>query len=173
MTGTGFVETGNIKAYTPYIISMPNNPQYDSQWLLNGKVTFAASGVTVGKTDLLQEVTYKDRTFIPCFVEKGAAEGFYALNVNNDYETNNSGMTDGSRFVLNMRAVHPFEAYMTTASNAAPYIYVFDDMTTGIHLMVNGNWTKEEVVYDLQGRKLNAPSKKGVYIVNGKKLMIK
>ncbi len=173
LTGTGFVETGNIKAYTPYIISMPNNPQYDNQWLLNGKVTFAASGVTVGKTDQLQEVTYKDRTFVPNYVEKGTAGGFYALNVSNDYETNNSGMTDGSRFVLNMRAVHPFEAYMTTASNAAPYIDVFDDMSTGIHLMVNGNWTKEEVIYDLQGRKLNNPSKKGVYIINGKKKVIK
>ena len=173
LTGTGFVETGNIKAYTPYIISMPNNPQYDSQWLLNGKVTFAANSVTIDKTENLSQPTYQDRAFIPCFVEKGAAEGFYALNVSNDYETNNSGMTDGSRFVLNMRAVHPFEAYMTTASNAAPYIDVFDDMSTGIHLMVNGNWTKEEVVYDLQGRKLNNPSKKGVYIINGKKKIIR
>ena len=34
LTGTGFVEAGSIKAYTPYIISMPNNPQYDSQWIL-------------------------------------------------------------------------------------------------------------------------------------------
>ena len=122
----------------------------------------------------MQEGTYKDRTFIPCYVEKGAAEGFYALNVNNDYETNNSGMTDGSRFVLNMRAVHPFEAYMTTSSNAPEWsIGIFEDMTTGIQMMVDGRWTKEEVIYDLQGRKLNTPSKKGVYIVNGKKKIIK
>ena len=174
LTGTGFVETGSIKAYTPYIISMPNNPQYDSQWLLNGKVTFAASSVTIGKTEQLQEVTYKDRTFITCYVEKGAAEGFYALNVSNEYETNNSGMTDGSRFVLNMRKIHPFEAYMTTSSNAPEWsIGIFEDMTTGMQMMVDGRWMKEDVVYDLQGRKVNAPSKKGVYIVNGKKKMIK
>ncbi len=173
LTGTGFVETGSIKAYTPYIISMPNNPQYDSQWLLKGKVTFAASSVTVGKTENLNQSIFNGRTFIPCFAEKKADEGFYALNVSNDWETNNSGMTEGSKFVLNMRRIHPFEAYMISSSNAAPYFDVFDDMTTGIQVMDEGRWMKEEAVYDLQGRKVENPSKKGVYIVNGKKMIIK
>ena len=173
LTGTGFVEAGSIKAYTPYIISMPNNPQYDNQWLLKGKVTFAASSVTIGKTENLNQSVYNGRTFIPCFTERKADEGFYALNVSNDWETNNSGMTEGSKFVLNMRKIHPFEAYMTSSSNAAPYFDVFDDMTTGIQVMDEGRWMKEEVVYDLQGRKVENPSKKGVYIVNGKKKIIK
>ena len=174
LTGTGFVETGSIKAYTPYIISMPNNSQYDNQWLLNGKVTFAANSVTIGKTENLNQPTFNGRSFIPCFAEKESASGLYALNVNNDFETNNSGMTEGSWFVVNKRNVHPFEAYMTSTSSAPQYaIGVFEGMTTGIQMMVDGNWTKEEVVYDLQGRKVNAPSKKGVYIINGKKLMIK
>ena len=174
LTGTGFVETGNIKAYTPYIISMPNNPQYDSQWLLNGKVTFAANSVTIDKTENLSQPTFNGRSFIPCFAEKESASGLYALNVNNDFETNNSGMTEGSWFVVNKRNVHPFEAYMTSTSSAPQFAFgVFEGMTTGIQMMVDGNWTKEEVVYDLQGRKLNNPSKKGVYIVNGKKKVIK
>lgn len=174
LTGTGFVETGSIKAYTPYIISMPNNSQYDNQWLLNGKVTFAANSVTIGKTENLNQPTFNGRSFIPCFAEKESASGLYALNVNNDFETNNSGMTEGSWFVVNKRNVHPFEAYMTSTSSAPQFAFgVFEGMTTGIQMMVDGNWTKEEVVYDLQGRKVNAPSKKGVYIINGKKLMIK
>ena len=174
LAGTGFVETGSIKAYTPYIISMPNNPQYDGQWLLNGKVTFAASSVTIGKTENLSQPTFQSRAFIPCFAEIRSDAGVHALNVNNDFETNNSGMTEGSRFVLNMRSVHPFEAYMKSSSSAPPYaIGVFEDMTTGIQMMINGSWTKQEVVYDLQGRKVNAPSKKGVYIINGKKKIIR
>ena len=173
LTGTGFVEAGSIKAYTPYIISMPNNPQYDNQWLLKGKVTFAASSVTVGKTENLNQSVFNGRTFIPCFAGEKADEGFYALNVSNDWETNNSGMTEGSKFVLNMRRIHPFEAYMTSSSNAAPYFDVFDDTTTGIQVMDEGRWMKEEAVYDLQGRKVENPSKKGVYIVNGKKMIIK
>ena len=173
LTGSGFVEAGNIKANTPYIISMPNHPQYESQWLLNGKVTFAASSVTVGKTEHLNQSVYNGRTFVPCFAGEKADEGFYALNVSNDWETNKSGMTEGSKFVLNMRQVHPFEAYMTSSSNAAQYFDVFDDMTTGIHQMVDGKWMMEKAVYDLQGRKVENPSKKGVYIVNGKKMIIK
>ena len=173
LTGTGFVEAGSIKAYTPYIISMPNHPQYDSLWLLKGKVTFAASSVTVSKTENLNQSVFNGRTFIPCFAGEKADEGFYALNVSNDWETNNSGMTEGSKFVLNMRKIHPFEAYMTSSSNAAPYFDVFDDMTTGIQVMDEGRWMKEESVYDLQGRKVENPSKKGVYIVNGKKKIIK
>ena len=153
---------------------MPNNPQYDSEWLLNGKVTFAASGAVVGKTDNLNQPMFNNRTFVPCFTDKRSDIGLYALNVNNDYETNNSGMTEGSKFVLNMRRVHPFEAFMTSSSSAPQYAFgVFEGMTTGIQTMVDGQWTKENVVYDLQGRKVESPSKKGVYIVNGKKKIIK
>ena len=174
LAGTGFVETGSIKAYTPYIISMPNNPQYDSQWLLNGKVTFAASSVTIGKTENLSQPTFNGRTFIPCLTDMDGEMAVYSLNVNNDYESNNSGMTEGSMFVWKLRHIHPFEAYMTSTSSAPQYAFgVFEGMTTGIQTMVDGRWMKEDVVYDLQGRKLNAPSKKGVYIVNGKKKIIK
>ena len=173
LTGTGFVDASSIKAYTPYIISMPNHSQYDSQWLLKGKVTFAASSVTIGKTEDLNQPDFNGRTFIPCFAVEKADEGLYALNVINDWDTNNSGMTEGSKFVLNMRRIHPFEAYMISSSNAAPYFDVFDNMTTGIHQMVDGRLMRKEAVYDLQGRKLGNPSKKGVYIVNGKKKIIK
>lgn len=175
LTGSGFVEAASIKAYTPYIISMPNNPQYDSQWLLSGSVTFAASNVTVGKTENVNMATYRDRTFVPNFVAKGAGDGLYALNVNNDYTTNESGMTEGSKFVLNMRTVHPFEAYMTTASNARQVIDVFEDMTTDIKML--GIWEQcggdDGDVYDLQGRKVSHMTK-GVYVgKKGQKYIIK
>ena len=174
LTGTGFVETSSIKAYTPYIISMPNNPRYDSQWLLNGRVTFAASGVVVGKTENLNLPTFNNRTFVPCFANQGNEADLYALNVNNDFETNNSGVTEGSIFMWKLRSIHPFEAFMTCSSSAPQYAFgVFEGMTTGIQMMVEGSWMKKNVVYDLQGRKVENPSKKGVYIVNGKKKIIK
>ena len=174
LTGSGFVETGSIKAYTPYIISMPNHPQYDSRWLLNGKVTFAASGATINKTENISQPTFNGRTFIPCFTVMDSDMAVYSLNVNNDYETNNSGMTEGSMFVWKLRSVHPFEAYMAISSSAPQYAFgVFEGMTTAIQTMVDGSWMKQDVVYDLQGRKVENPSKKGVYIVNGKKKIIK
>ena len=174
LTGTGFAEAGSIKAYTPYIISMPNNPQYDSQWLLKGSVTFAANSVTIAQTEDLNTASYQGRTFVPNFAGKGASEGLYALNVVNDYVSNNSGMTEGSKFVLNMRRIYPFEAYMTIDSNAAPYAFgVFEDMIMAIREVDGSQWTVYNEVYDLQGRKLANPVKKGVYIRNGKKLIVK
>ena len=45
---------------------------------------------------------------------------------------------------------------------------------TGINSMDNGQWTMDkEEVYDLSGRKVTNPHKGGVYIVNGKKSIIK
>ena len=171
LTGSGFVPTNSIKAYTPYIISMPNNPQYNSEWQLNGNVTFAASSVTIEKTEDVQKPSFKDRTFVPCFETKDAGEGLYALNVRNLYESNCSGMPDGSMFVLNMRKVHPFEAYLTTSSMARQFIGIFDDMTTDIPMMESIKTLSKETVYDLQGRKTTLTNKKGVYIVNGKKII--
>ena len=172
LTGSGFVAANSIQAYTPYIISMPNNPQYDSEWLLNGNVTFAASSVTIEKTEDVQKPSYKDRTFVPCFETMGAGEGLYALNVKNQYETNNSGMPDGSMFVLNMRKVHPFEAFLTTSSAARQFaISIFDGMTTDIPMIEPVKMLSKGTAYDLQGRKITHTSKKGVYIVNGKKII--
>ena len=42
---------------------------------------------------------------------------------------------------------------------------------TGIETVDNGQWIKDNVVYDLQGRKINNNAKKGLYIINGKKVV--
>ena len=48
---------------------------------------------------------------------------------------------------------------------------VFSD-ATGIDSMVNGQWSMD-TWYDLSGRKVNKPTKKGVYIMNGRKVVVK
>ena len=47
------------------------------------------------------------------------------------------------------------------------------DEATGIHTMSEGRSKKEEVYFDLQGRKLSGKPNKGLYIQNGKKIIIK
>ena len=46
----------------------------------------------------------------------------------------------------------------------------FDGETTGIVSIDNGQWTIDNSVYDLQGRKVSNPTK-GLYIINGKKVI--
>ena len=175
LKSNGFVEASSIKANTPYIISMPNNPQYADQYQLVGNVTLSAENVTVSKSDNLQQPKYNDRTFVPNFQIVESDRGMYALNVNNDYVTNDTGMTEGSKFVMNMRKVHPFEAYMTTSSTNAPEFFdVFESTTTDISEQKLMNTAESENVYDLQGRKIiKNHLSKGIYIVNGQKIIIK
>lgn len=54
--------------------------------------------------------------------------------------------------------------------------FSFDSMTTGInHVVANAEHAKHTVIYDLNGRRVNSlnAAAKGVYIVNGKKVIVK
>ena len=96
--------------------------------------------------------------------------------------TNPSTDIDGSKFIKGLRAVHPFEAYMTTTSNTRS-IDVMDGMTTAIRNIMMTAESKDVIkVYDTKGvlvktAKANDDLRKGlaagVYIVNGKKMIIK
>ena len=58
-----------------------------------------------------------------------------------------------------------------TSSNAIEYLG-FNDDATGIHSIDNGQLTIDNVYYDLSGRRVAQPSK-GLYIINGKKVVLK
>ena len=68
----------------------------------------------------------------------------------------------------------PFRAYFTIPATARTLDIDFDNETTGIN-MVNGEGLKvngSDVYYNLQGQRVLYPTK-GLYIVNGKKVIIK
>ena len=56
------------------------------------------------------------------------------------------------------------------SDSKARSISVGKTMSTGID---QGKWAAGRSIYDMQGIKLNSPQKEGVYIVNGKKVVIK
>ena len=57
-------------------------------------------------------------------------------------------------------------------SSARELTFVFEDETTGIKSIDNGQLIMDNgAVYDLQGRKVTKPVKGGLYIVNGKKVI--
>ena len=69
-----------------------------------------------------------------------------------------------------------FRAYFTlqdilTDKSVGARINITDDDTTGIK-EVHGN-ANAEGTYDLQGRKVEEPTNKGLYIVNGRKVVKK
>ena len=178
----GWTDASGIKANTPYIISMPNNSKYKPEYRLSGKVTFSAENVVIPVSDNLHIVNYNGKYLVPNFVS-GNHE--YALNVKSDFVSYTGNEVEGSVFLYNLRVVHPFEAYMKTSSGGTRSIAISDDLTTGIEgipvLDSDDNTLK---VYDLNGKLLVVERGKsiddvkhllpaGVYIINGKKLMIK
>ncbi len=181
LTAFGYKDVAGIKANTPYIISMPNNQQYEQQYQIPGVVTFSASDVEVKKSDNLIPANYQGKTFVPNYTNQNKLD-FLALNVSNNYVTNPSKDIAGSRFIRGLRAVHPFEAYMTTTDNTRS-IDVMEGMTTvirGIQMVKDGASVIK--VYDTRGVLLKTVTnmdnvrnglKAGVYIVNGKKMVIK
>ena len=181
LTASGYKDVESIKANTPYIISMPNNPQYLADYVIVGIVTFSAENVEVKASDEMQSAQYQDRTFVPNYTNKDGDE-YLALNVNNYYVTNPGTDIDGSKFIKGLRDVHPFEAYMTTTSNTRS-IDVMDAMTTAIRdIIIAREGTDDIKVYDTRGvlvktaianDHLRKGLAAGVYIVNGKKMIIK
>ena len=173
MTSNGFQSVQTLEANVPYIISMPNSEQYPAEYNLAGNIVFSAENAEVPATTLVTD-EWGEYTMTSTFQRLEAQESVYVLNVG---EVRN-GYPEGSIFERNYRATRPFEAYTThRGSSPAPMFFMIgmpgDDGTTGIVTVGIGspntdNW------YDLQGRKLQGrPTRKGVYIQNGKKITIK
>lgn len=69
------------------------------------------------------------------------------------------------------KAYLPVSALTASAQGAKALKFRFDDQTTGINGVATGK--KPEVIFDLYGRKVNNATAPGLYIINGKKVMVK
>ena len=179
LTELGLAQATVIEANTPYLISMPNSDAYTAGFNLNGHVTFSSQNVEVPQTELNVVETHKVNEnmvmFVPCFQSQSTEPQVYGLNVGEPYNS----YAEGSVFVANYRNIRPFEAFTVHHSNSpAPQFIPVSDMNgglTGIEevrcKMADG---RSGVWYDLNGRRLQQkPTQKGVYILNGKKTVIK
>lgn len=178
----GFVDVASISANKPYIVCMPNNDRYASRFRLGGKVTFYGANITVPVTNPISS-TRGNVTFTPNFQSKKTEGDVLALNMT-EYE----GHAPGSIFVNDARTIRPFEAYATSVGMSRRFISVAEtrgmqggEDTTGIEertIEDNSNVVK---VYNLSGILVKQGAKedalnglpKGVYIMNGKRVIVK
>ena len=182
LSQTGLTAAVQIEANTPYLISMPNSDEYPAEFNQNGRVTFSSENVVVSATFIeesfcIDTVHGGEIVFLPTMKYLAQAPDFYALNVG----APQGEYAEGSVFVLNSRDIRPFEAYTMHHGNqpAPQYLPVMG--------MTGGNTTGIEDVrwkmsdgregahwYDLNGRRLQGrPTAKGVYILNGRKTVVK
>ena len=155
----------------------------------DGKVTLTSVTTAPANTGLVLKGTAGESYNIPvgtsaetpasnllvgCIVEttvaKDATSGF-----NNYVLVNESGTAKFQSLVDNGATVGAGKAFLKNgaySTGARSLQIVFDDETTGISRIENKELKVENSVYDLQGRRMTKPSK-GLYIVNGKKVIMK
>ena len=175
LTENGLQAATNIEANTPYIISMPNSEEYVADYNLNGRVTFSAQNIDVpATTTKVLALADSSIVMVPAMQRQSRSSAVWALNVGEV----RGQYFEGSVFERDYRTVRPFEAYtIHRQENGQPaprYVPIQEiGGTTGIEEVESGK-VKVESWYDLEGRKLEGkPARKGVYISNGKKVVVK
>lgn len=91
-----------------------------------------------------------------------------AKNGDNDiiFSKASAGATNGNNLAMN-------KAYLTVPGGSVSQFKIcLGDTTTAIEAIATES-NKNEVVYDLSGRRIATPSHRGIYIRNGKKFMVK
>jgi hypothetical protein len=183
----GFEDAAVIEANTPYIISMPNNSEYAARYNIAGNVIFSAENADVPVSSDLTLGKKGSVTFVPAFIRQDTQNSVWCINKNEEVE----GYAPGSTFVPALRTACPFEAYATNSVLNAPRFITIDELvvqnsqTTGIYdMLTDGRWSANGMVkvYSLSGKLVKTGNQlddvlkslpKGVYIINGKKNIVK
>jgi surface protein len=178
LTENGLARATVIEPNTAYLISMPNNDAYYADFNLNGLVTFSSVDVWVPKTQIHAVDYHTEKgmvVLLPNFQHRASDYTTYALNVGEQ----RGDYPEGSVFEREYRDIRPFEAYTIHQGGFAPRFLPISDLNgggaTGIEevrsLRAEG---RGDVWYDMSGRRLQQkPAGKGVYILNGRKVVIK
>ena len=169
-----FVEADRIRANIPYIISMPNDPAYWDDYILSGRVTFSAKDVEVYPTRNVMYVESPNRVFVPNYENVDYENpDMFLLNVGDAYDNHLPGSVfAGDRPT---RRARPFEAYFVASGNyPARYMDIFSSDVDAIR-EIPVDFKSKKGVYDLIGRKVNEDGmlSKGVYIIDGQKVIVK
>lgn len=178
------VTSGGLKANTAYVFEPKSGyavgPHYAGIEFKN--VTIANTLTPVTESGVFQFIgTYEAKTWEAGDPDLGKVYGFAIAG----YES--EGFTAGQFVILGAGASSaPFRAYLkyvpetSSAPHRAPFTlpdvlkieWISSNNTTNISTV--NHLTKENDWFTLEGRKLNgSPTKKGIYVNNGKKVLVK
>lgn len=147
-----FAEVTAIEANKPYIMQVATGAD---EYTFQGIDITPSNDLTVEKNGLQFVGNY----IYPCVMTNDGGTDYYILN---DLFKSSTGRTK----------IKGFRAYFHLPASSGIKTLGFDeDEATGI-FGIEANEAQQEI-YDLQGRKVNGPLTKGIYIVNGKKTFVK
>lgn len=126
-----------------------------------GTYTFEVTDESADVTNLLEGTTQNQYIDGEAYV-LGMVDGVVGL-----YKAKMAGGV----FLNNANKAYLPANLVPTAQGTKALKFRFDDQTTGINGVATGK--KPEVIFDLYGRKVNNATAPGLYIINGKKVMVK
>ena len=164
-----FIEVDAPEANTPYLFEAASDKPFSS---ITSKLIPQSSLVEVEK-DGFSFIGVNERTHLVSGVDESgnpANVTYYGYRLS-DHSFVKVGTGDGAW-------INPFRAYIkTTSLNAGARINVLFDGEggeTGIQVMKPAVETKgEQPIYNLSGQRVKTPNKKGIYIIGGKKFIVK
>ena len=180
MSSAGLEPATEIKANQPYVIAMPNSTVYPDAYNQVGRVTFAARQAAIVPSKL-NGVEGQGVVLVPALRRVAQSADVFAINRHAPY----GSYAEGSVFVSDYREVRPFEAYTLHPVGGSRLIALSDlmgDSATGIVAIPIKEAADGTVsVYSLSGLLVATGQydevmkrlHKGVYIINGKKMVIK
>lgn len=142
-----FSNVTSMNANEPYMIKVPSD--FDAATINGATIVEGTPSKTVGTV-----------TFQGVYAAGNIPAGAFFVSGNQLYQASDATNT-----------IHPFRAYFTTTSGASALIMDFGDVTA-ITNTNRTNDTNNGEVYNLAGQRVTQPTK-GLYIVNGKKVLIK
>lgn len=159
-----------VPAATPVIVKAPAST-YRLNYVLSNTAEATDEPNLLCGASFNQYIEGQPSTSYYLFGVKNNKVGLYKAwleyNADGTITEGNKATDNGKHFKVSANKIY----LPLTNSSSAPLSFSFDETQTGIEEQMTGN--NYEVVYDLQGRRVNKVKHDGLYIVNGQKVFLK
>ena len=164
------IKSGTLKANYPYLIKAKTDAEKQMNISLNNVMLFETKSTTI---DCSSAYTIHNITGIYNRMSSNELIGSLAISIEGAWQPLSSDSH-----------LNPFRLYMTITNRDDSPVKVEpaalsrvrisvlgEDLETGIEEFENENSDSQNIILDLSGRRVQNPSKGGVYIINGKKVV--
>lgn len=152
-----FTSAESIEAGKPYLVWIGNSTAVENPTFTNVAVS---NTTTTKQTDFVDFVPVMN----PIELTEGDKDVLFVVGGNKLTFPTTTGNINGFRAY--------FHLTNNTATNARSFTMNFDDEATAISIMLKDETVDDQAIYNLNGQRIAQPQR-GLYIINGKKRIVK